>query len=281
MKRTFTALTVAACLAWPCSTVFAQRNTGNKTGQTTGKQGRTPRAGGDRDEGTEYGAVVSIRSFGAQNSEKIGQIIVRSNAGKQVNVHLTDRTRYLLAGADMDREMVNALLVKDVPVTLQWRYSAETGGKVAYSIEVRTIAIQGTVTKANKRQLTVSALPVAREEETEPAAPPIRAGGRKIADPPKRPAPKAPVPKSLTLIVKEHLTRLSLNGEKTEAGEIKPKMTFDALVVDGGPRWLIELNARSADGRTPGDKDDDAGKPEDDGKPVKGKPKAKPKPPTE
>ena len=277
-------LAVAAFVAFSCTTVFAQRTPGNKPGQNTGNTNKVPRSG-DRDEGTEYGVVVGLRAYGAQNSEKIGQINIRNNAGKQVSVHLTERTRYLMSGGDMDRDMVKMLLVKDVPVTLQWRYSAETGGKLAYSIEVRTISIQGTVTRANKRQLSVSALPLVNEYEAEPVAPPIRAGGRRVAEPPKRPEKKPPTPRTLTLGIKDHLTRVSLNGEKAAAADLKPKMTFDAVVIDGGPRWLIEINARGGDGKPAKDKDNDTGMSEDDDKPKDKKDKAgkkgKPKPPSE
>lgn len=238
-------LTFAALLALTCTTVFAQPNTGNKNNQ---RNGNKQPFRGDRDEGTEYGKITAVRSFGAQASDKIGQVNLQTTAGKQVSVHLTDRTRYMLAGADMDRSMVSALLVKDVPVVLQWRYSAETGGKVASTIEIRTIAIQGTIKKANKRQITVAALPIARDDETEPVAPPIRAGGRRALEPPKKVAKKEPKPATFMMIVRNGLTRITLNGEKSESTVIKPKMTFDAIVIDGGPRWLIELNARTPDG---------------------------------
>ena len=283
MTRRHGISTLAAILALACTTVFAQPNTGNKTGQ--GNQNKkVPNRGGDRDEGTEYGKITTVRSYGAQASDKVGQINLQTMAGKQVSVHLTDRTRYLLAGADMDRAMVNALLVKDVPVTLQWRYSAETGGKVAYSIEIRTVAIQGTIKKANKRQITVAALPIEREEEYEPVAPPIRAGGRKAPEPPRKVEKKAPTPKTITLIVQNSLTRISLNGEKTEAAAIKPKMTFDAIVIDGGPRWLIELNAHTEGARSAntGEKEGETDKPDKENKAKKtgkDKPMDKPKPP--
>lgn len=269
--------TFAAILALACTTVFAQPYTGNKNGQGTGK--RVP-SRGDRDEGTEYGKITAVRSYGAQASEKVGQVNIQTMGGKQVSVHLTDRTRYTLAGADMDRAMVSALLVKDMPVTLQWRYSAETGGKVAYNIEIRTVAVQGTIKKANKRQITVAALPIATEEETEPVAPPIRAGGRKAPEPPRKVEKKAPTPKTLTLIVENGLTRITVNGEKADAAMIKPQMTFDAIVIDGGPRWLIELNAHAPGGRA-GPEGNREGDTEKADKEAKGKKsgKEKPKPP--
>ncbi len=281
MTRRPGTLTFAALLALACTTVFAQPNTGNKTGQNTNK--KTPFRG-DRDEGTEYGKIIAVRAYGALASEKIGQVNIMTTGGKQVSVHLTDRTRYTLAGADMDRAMVNALLVKDVPVMLQWRYSAETGGKVAFLIEVRTIAIQGTVTKANKRQITVAALPLASEEESEPVAPPIRAGGRKAPEPPKKVVKKAPTPKTLTLIAQSNLTRVSVNGEKADSAAIKPKMKFDAVVIDGGPRWLIEFNGHTEGGRnaTGDNKEDDTDKPDKEIKSKKNgkdKPADKPRPP--
>lgn len=271
---------VAATLALACTTVFAQPNTGNRDNQPKGN--RQPFRG-DRDEGTEHGRITAVRSYGAQASEKVGQVNIQTTAGKQVSVHLTDRTRYTLAGADMDRAMVSALLVKDVPVVLQWRYSAETGGKVAYNIEVRTIAIQGTIKKGNKRQITVAALPIAQEEEAEPVSPPIRAGGRKAPEPPKKMAKKEPQPATLTLILQNGLTRITLNGEKAESAVIKPKMTFDAIVIDGGPRWLIELNARTPDGRSASDKDkeDGAEKSDKENKTKKKSGREKPKPPQE
>jgi len=270
-------LTFAALLALSCTTVFAQPNPGNKNNPRTGNNQPFR---GDRDEGTEYGKITAVRSFGAQASEKIGQVNLQTLAGKQVSVHLTDRTRYMLAGADMDRSMVRTLLVKDVPVMLQWRYSAETGGKVASSIEIRTIAIQGTIKKANKRQITVAALPIAQEEYVEPVAPPIRAGGRKAPEPPKKVAKKEPKPATLMMIVQNELTRITLNGEKAESGVIKPKMTFDAIVIDGGPRWLIELNAHTPDGgkATTGDREGDTEKSDKDAKNKKPG-RDKPKPP--
>ena len=277
----------AAILALACTTVFAQPYNGNQprpgTNTGTGKNNKQTPPREDRDEGTEYGAIVTVRAYGAQNSDKVGQVNIQTNSGKQVSVHLTERTRFLLAGADMDRAMVNQLLVKGVPVTMQWRSSLETGGKVAYSIEIRTVAIQGTIKKANKRQMTVSALPIKQEEEYEPVAPPIRAGGRKAPEPAKKVAKKEPKPMALTLAVRDEVTRVSLNGEKAEAAAIKPKMTFDAIVVDGGPRWLIELNARTEDGKTAdeGKKKDDTEKTGKDKpvKPDKTKPTDKPKPP--
>ena len=272
--RMLTVVLTVSALA--CSTLVAQPTGGNRTGNpggNTGKGGyRAGQGGGqgggdydrfrDKDEGTEYGFVSTVRVYGAKNSAKLGSITVRTQNGRQVSAALMDRTRYTLGGAEMDRAQIAALLVKGTPVVMQWRYSNDTGGRAAYSIEVRTVAMHGTIKKFAGKHITVLASPTQSEAESEPEAPQIKAGGRPMAPPAKRVAPK-PVVRTVTLLFNKDVTKVTVDGEKADRAALKPNVKFDAVVMDGGSNLILEIHlktkADAAEGGTGKDGADKAG----------------------
>jgi len=294
LRRNLTVVFAISALA--CSTVGAQPTGGNRTGgqgggNRTGGQGGNTGKGGyrngqgagpnggdydrtrDRDEGTEYGFVSTVRLYGAKNSAKIGSIVVRTPNGRQVSASLMDRTRYTLGGAEMERGQVEALVTKGSPVVMQWRYSNETGGRAAYSIEIRTVALQGTIKKIAGKHVSVTASPVQDEKEAEPVAPQIKAGGRPMVPPAKKAAAK-PVVRAVTLLLNKDLTKITMDGQKADRDVLKPNLKFDAVVMDGGSNLILEIHVKSPDDSAPeGTGDDDKSK---DGKGGTDKKRAEP-----
>ncbi len=55
---------------------------------------------------------------------------------------------------------------------------------------------------------------------------------------------KRPAPRKLVLTLSE-ASAITLEGDEADIKDIKPTMKFDAVVIDGGPSIILDLNARS------------------------------------
>jgi hypothetical protein len=159
-------------------------------------------------------------------------------------------------------EKVRKLLVKDVPVVLNWRLSEEVDGRIVSDLQIRTVEINGSIKRATAKRITVTALP-AQMPADEP--PPIEAGGRTRQPPRPAGPPKKPMqPRTLNLLVSPEISAFTLDGEKVAFKELKPSMKFDAVIMDGGPALIFELRARNHDGSDDQGPDRTTGRSSDD-----------------
>ena len=124
-----------------------------------------------------------------------------------------------------------------MPVELNWRTSDKLSGRVVSDIRVRTIEIEGVIKQANRKKVTVMARPKQSPEEL----PQIKVRGRKSTENKKR--VKRPAHRKLVLTLSE-ASAITLEGDEADIKDIKPTMKFDAVVIDGGPSIILDLNAR-------------------------------------
>ncbi|MCZ6816066.1 MAG: hypothetical protein O7F76_05120 [Planctomycetota bacterium] len=240
-------LIAASAIALAGSVAFAQRYQGGNN-----RQGRrVTRKESRRDRDTERGWIVRILTYsggdknrrGRNKAEgngpsKTGSIVIKTEQGRQFTGVLTTETRYSARSARITPSRTKSLLIRGVPVELNWRTSDKLSGRVVSDIRVRTIEIEGVIKQANRKKVTVMARPKQSPEEL----PQIKVRGRKSTENKKR--VKRPAPRKLVLTLSE-ASAITLEGDEADIKDIKPTMKFDAVVIDGGPSIILDLNARS------------------------------------
>ncbi len=251
-------ISLAACTP----AAYAQRY---RTGRGVRVQTRS------RDRGSERGFIVRVRAFGnnaggqargrsklkgGYTGKKTGQITIKAERGPQFSAVFTHNTEYTVDHGQLSPSKVRALLGPGIPVELNWETSDEVGGRAVTALRIRTIEIDGVISKLGRRKFVVLAAPKTNAEEQ--SRPEITVRGRRGKRPNRRGDKPEPKPRKLALNT-SNLTRFTLDGEPAKLNALRPTMAFDALVTDGGPRLVLELHARTDPKAEKGKRDKDAG----------------------
>lgn len=240
--RRRTCLIALVSLAACTPAAFAQRY---RTGGAVRIQTRS------RDRGSERGFIVRVRAFGnntggrtrgGYTGKKTGQITIKAERGPQFSAVFTRDTEYTVDHGQLSPSKVRALLGPGIPVELNWETSEEVGGRAVTAVRIRTIEIDGVISKLSRKRFVVLATP--KPDPEEQSRPEITVRGRRGKTSNRRVGKPAPKPRRLALTTSK-LTRFTLDGEPAKLSALRPTMAFNALVTDGGPRLVLELHART------------------------------------